>query len=140
VTTTPTPTGLAQRLSGDWAANWNNTICYLAGVPTYWLRDVVYRVTAAPRGQVDIGIVRGDTVDPLARAPLGPDGTVRFQITDHAALPCFGVFPEFVYDYVFQFQLRGTGTAAARWKYGHNTNCAVCGPLDDQATLRRLIE
>ncbi len=134
---TATPTGLAQRLSGDWFANWNNTVCFLDGQPTYRLQDVVYRVTAAPRGQVDIGIVRGDQVEPLARAPLGPDGVVRFDVTDRGAVPCFGVFPEFVYEYVFQFQLVGTGNAVAHWTYGHNTNCAVC-TVDDQATLRRV--
>ena len=126
-------------LSGDWFADWTNAVCYLNDQPTFQLDDVVYRVAAAPRGQVDIGIMRGAEVEPLARAPLGTDGTVRFQVTDHAAVPCFGVFPEFVYDYVFQFPLAGTGNGTAHWTYGHNTNCAVC-TVDDEATLRRLAE
>ena len=134
---TATPTGLAQRLAGDWFANWTNAICYLDGRPAFRLEDVVYRVAAAGRGQVDIGIVRGGEVEPLGRAPLGPDGTVRFTVTDRVPVPCFGKLPELVYDYVFQFQLVGTGNAAAHWTYGFNTNCAVC-EVNDQATLRRL--
>jgi hypothetical protein len=108
----------------------------LAGVPFDRLQDTVYRVTAI-EGEIDIFDTRTNSY--LARGlTLDQSGTVRARVRAPGQLcRITGVIQEYVYDYVFQFQLAGTGNAAAHWTYGHNTNCAVC-TVDDQATLRRV--
>jgi len=135
-TPTATPTGRAYQLTGIWRANWLNNICYLAGQPFDWLRDTDYRVTALDE-QLDIFDMAAQTY--IGRGlDVSPDGSVEFRYKKPGLLCVVnGVRQEYVFDFVFVFQLNGQGTAAAKWTYGMNTNCAVC-TVDDSATLYRI--
>jgi len=88
-------------------------------------------------GRLDIEIVNGAR---LGRG-LALDATNTIQteyiVTDPTAPACFGVQPQYVFDYSFTFQTNGTGSASVHWTYGFNTNCAVCS-VQDTATMRRV--
>ena len=75
-TVTRTPTGLAQQLTGQWAANWQNNVCQVADRPPQlrpFLPDVTYQVTAR-NNLLDIQIVGGSLIG--SGLPVAPDGTV----------------------------------------------------------------
>lgn len=134
-TVTRTPTGLAYRLSGEWAANWGNQVCFLAGVPSGSLQDTVYVVTAVD-GFLDIGIKGGQQI---GRGLLvGPDGRVSFRFTSFGAI-CQngGQARNYIFDYVFTFRLDGSGNATANWSYSLNTFCAQC-VVNDAAVLVKI--
>jgi hypothetical protein len=133
---TITPTGLAYQFAGVWHANWQNNICYLAGQPFYWLTDTDYQVSALD-DQLDIYDVQAQTY--IGRGLyVSPDGSVEFQYRKSGLLcEATGKIQEFVFDFVFIFQLNGQGTATAHYSYGLNTNCAVC-TVDDSASLLRI--
>jgi hypothetical protein len=134
VTVTRTPTGLAYRLSGEWAANWQNRVCFLAGVPFASLQDTVYVVTAV-NGFLDIDIKGGQQI---ARGlTIGPNGNVAFRYTAFDSFcPTGGQPRNFVFDYVFTFQLNGTGSAEAEWTFGRNTFCASCQVSDSAGLVK----
>jgi len=134
---TPTPTGVAFQLSGDWRADWTNQICFLNGIPFQTLPDTTYRVTALD-GQLDI--VDIGTGDPIGRGlALQPDGSVEARFSRGSGMICLltGIEEQYAYDYVFTFHTNGTGTAMVMWTYGVNTNCAVC-TVTDTARLTRV--
>jgi hypothetical protein len=133
-TITRTPTGLAYRLSGEWAANWGNQICYLAGVPSGSLLDTVYVVTAV-NGLLDIDVKGGQQIG--RGLELRPDGSVAFRYTITESLcPGSGRPRRFVFDYTFTFRLNGTGSATADWSYGLNSFCAECTVSDAAGLLK----
>jgi hypothetical protein len=136
-TATPVPTGVAYLLSGEWRANWSNTVCFLDGQPFATLLDQTYRVTAVD-GRLDIVQANGTRIG--AGLQFDSNGTVVFTYRAFDQRICLinGTHQEFVFDYTFTFRLNGTGSAAARWSYGLNTNCAVCSFVDDQAVLVRV--
>jgi hypothetical protein len=134
-TVTRTPTGLAQRLAGMWAANWNNNVCFLDGQPFTQLPDVVYQVTAS-NNRLNIETTAGLVIG--ANLPIEPDGRVTTTLRiPNAICQNGGRVIEFVFNYEFLFQLNGTGAAAAEWTYGRDSFCATCTVLD-QAVLNRI--
>jgi hypothetical protein len=133
-TVTGTPTGLAHRLSGEWAANWQNHVCFLAGVPFASLQDTVYVVTAV-NGFIDIDIKGGPQIG--RGLTLGPNGNVAFRYTAFDSFcPTGGQPRNFVFDYVFTFQLNGFGSAEAAWTFGRNTFCASCQVTDSAGLVK----
>jgi hypothetical protein len=134
-TPTPTPTGVAYQLSGEWLAHWTGQICYLNGQPSGALQDTVYRVTAVD-GELDIEIIGGARLGRGLVLDANDTVQVEYRVFDPSSV-CFGVHPEYVFDYTFTFHLNGTGAATATWSYGVNTNCATC-TVNDTATLVRL--
>jgi len=135
VTVTRTPTGLAQRLSGEWAANWQNKICFLDGQPFFAIPDTVYVVTAV-NGRLDIDIKGGAQI--ARGAEIRQDGTVAFRYTQpNRICPFSGRVEQSVFDYVFQFRLDRTGNAIADWNYGVDSFCAVCF-VQDSAVLVKI--
>jgi len=141
-TVTRTPTGLAQRLAGSWAADWQNqtiSCCFPPPPsPPLCVADTVYRVTAAPNGQVTIGYQgSGQT---LGTATVGAGGTVTPPtVLVDTGTTCFGKPVLISYDYTFTFNTNGTGSAQVVWTYGAGTNCQQCDvSKQDSATLQRV--
>jgi hypothetical protein len=134
-TVTRTPTGIAQLLTGQWAANWNNNVCFLDGQPFSSLSDVVYRVTASNNRlniETTAGLVLGTNLS------IGQDGRVATTLRiPNAICQNGGRVIEFVFNYEFLFQLNGSGAAAAEWTYGRDSFCATC-TVSDQAVLSRI--
>jgi hypothetical protein len=140
-TVTRTPTGRAQQLTGEWFANWGNTVCQVADRPPQlrpFIPDVTYRVTAR-NNLIDIETTGGLVIG--SGLPVAADGTVD--------PPPFTVFsgencPEpprnprnFEFDYRFRFNPNGTGTGTVMWSFSADSFCAVCF-ADDSATLQRV--
>jgi hypothetical protein len=134
-TVTRTPTGLAQLLTGLWAANWNNNVCFLNGQPFSSLSDVVYRVTAS-NNRLNIETTDGLVIG--TNLAIGQDGLVTTTLrVPNAICQNGGRVIEFVFNYEFLFQLNGSGAAAAEWTYGRDSFCATCS-VSDQAALSRI--
>ena len=133
---TPTPTGIAYQLTGDWVASWTGQICYLNGQPFTSLQPTTYRVTAVS-GTLDIQIVNGARIG----AGLTLDSTLSvattYAVFDQNVCPATGVPEQYAFDYTFTFNLNGTGSATAHWTYGFNTLCVQCS-VKDTATLHRI--
>jgi hypothetical protein len=134
-TVTRTPTGIAQRLSGMWAADWNNNVCFLDGQAFSRLSDVVYRVTASNNLlniQTSDGLVLGTNL------AIGQNGLVNTTLrVPDAICQNGGRVIEFVFNYEFLFRVDGTGAAAAEWTYGRDSFCATC-TVFDQAVMSRI--
>ncbi len=145
-TITRTPTGIAQRISGRWAADWQNNICFLAGQPFTRLFDVIYRVTAI-NGDLDIvaetpngqpGQIIGRSLD-----IENPEGSSPYQVLARLTIetpefcPNGGRRLDFVFNYTFSFGLDGFGQARAEWTYASGSFCATCSVIDF-ANLRRI--
>jgi hypothetical protein len=128
---------VAFQLSGDWYAAWTGQICYINGQPSGQLTPTTYRVTALD-GQLDIQIVGGAY---LGRGlTLDANNTVQTTYSVFDPDPnhnCFGVQPQYVFNYTFTFAANGTGTATVNWTYAVNINCAVGCHVTDNASLTR---
>jgi hypothetical protein len=135
-TVTRTPTGIAQRLSGEWAANWGNQICFLDGMPFSSLPDVIYRVTAS-NNRLNITTASGFVIG--TNLAIGTDGRVNafLIVPDTICLLPPNRVLEYAFDYQFIFNLDGSGSAAVEWTYGRDSLCATCTVLD-QAVLQRI--
>ncbi|MBI3783395.1 MAG: hypothetical protein HY270_08330 [Deltaproteobacteria bacterium] len=135
---TRTPTGLAYQLSGDWFVDWANPttgICFDPNnQPFFRLQDAVYSVTAV-NGQLDIAVPDGTTL--VRGAAVTSDGNVAFLYVSGSGRDCFGIEPQFVFDFSFVFRTNGTGTGNSHWTYGFNTNCFVCDKSDTAVLTRR---
>jgi hypothetical protein len=138
---TRTPTGLAYRLSGEWFADWGNTICFLDGRPNDlfpFVPDVTYRVTAQ-NGRLDIVTTGGTLIG--SGLPVAADGTVdppSVRIPSGRICQISGRSIDFEFDYRFTFGTNGSGTASVQWSYGEDSFCAVCTPVLDSATLQKV--
>lgn len=140
-TPSPVPTGVAYQLSGDWAVNWQNRICFILGQPFDWLRDSTYRLTAIS-GTLDIvDTVSGAVIGRgLAVEGTGPNYTVRarYRVASNLVCQLTGVKEEYDYDFVFTLRTDGSGSATADWSFGENTNCASCRVTDNAFLARTL--
>jgi len=132
---TRTPTGLAYQLSGRWAVNWQNNVCFLDGQPFFALGDTVYIVTAID-GEFDI---ESDDGFHIGRGlAVSDDGTVLAQLRTNAGHICAinNRVEEFFFSFTYLFRLDGTGLARAEYTYAANTNCAVCSVIDNGVMLK----
>jgi hypothetical protein len=134
-TATAVPTGLAYRLSGRWAANWGNQVCFIGGQPFAALPDTVYTVTAVD-GALDITDANGQFIGRGLQIQL--DGTVLVHQTVNTGFLCpnNGKPLLFIFDYTFVFNLNRTGSAAAAWTYARDSSCETCSVEDSAALVK----
>lgn len=143
---TRTPTGLAQQLSGRWAADWQNKICFLDGQPFDALPDVIYRVTAI-NGDLDIVVETRDGKDGqvIGRSLeiRDPEGASPYAVLTRLTIETQNFCQnggrrfDYVFNYTFSFGVDGTGEARAEWSYGSGSFCFTCSVIDN-ATLQRI--
>jgi hypothetical protein len=132
---------LAYQLSGEWFANWGNSVCFLDGQPNPvfpFIPDLTYRVTAQ-NGRLDIETTGGTPIG--SGLSVGADGTVdppSVRIPSGTFCQISGRSIDFEFDYRFTFSTSGVGTGSVVWSYGKDSFCAVCTPVLDSATLQKV--